>query len=291
MNTYLPTLPNIYNPETLNVSKVSDNILDIVGYTPLVALHRLYEDLEFNIYGKMEAQNPGGSIKDRTALNILSKAIDQGKLRKGDTIIESSSGNMAIGLAQSCLYYGLNLVVVVDPKLNAQTEKILTTYGAKISRVTEPDSVGGFLQARLDRVKELLNEIPRSFWTNQYGNSDNPQTHRQTMHEIATALNYQVDYIFVATSTCGTIMGCADYIRENGLNTKIIAVDAEGSVLFGRKSEKRLIPGHGAGVPSQFLNQEKIHDVVHVSDKECVEGCQKLLKSEAILAEVLRAEL
>ncbi len=283
MNAYMPVFHDLLDLNPTPNECVFNNVLETVGNTPLIKLNRLYSELNLNIYGKMEGHNPGGSIKDRTALNILNQAIKQGKIKKGDTVIESSSGNMAIGLAQTCLYYGFNLIVVVDPKLNQQTEKILNAYGAKISKVTKPDETGGFLGARLKRVKKLLKEIPRSFWTNQYGNSENPRTHWQTMNEIQNALNYQVDYVFIATSTCGTLMGCADYIQEHGLHTKIVAVDAEGSVIFGKKSEKRLIPGHGAGVPSQFLKREMIADVVHVSDQECVEGCQKLLKTESIL--------
>ncbi len=284
MNAHFPPVADLVDFNSQNSTKLSPNILTTIGDTPLVGLNRIFPASGFKLYGKMEAHNPGGSIKDRTAFNILNNAMMHGRIKKGDTIIESSSGNMAIGLAQVSLYFGINLIVVVDPKLNSQTEKILCAYGAKLSKVTEPHPTDGFLGARLERVNHLLNEIPRSFWTNQYGNLDNPRTHWQTMHEITTALNYQLDYIFIATSTCGMLMGCAEYVKENGLHTKIVAVDAEGSVIFGKKSKKRLIPGHGAGVKSQFLKREMITDVVHVSDQECVEGCQKLLTSEAILA-------
>lgn len=259
------------------------NILETIGRTPLVALHRISKSYPFNAYAKMESFNPGGSIKDRTAHAILSDALLQGKIKKGDIIIESSSGNMAIGLAQACLFYGLRLIVVVDPKLNKHTAKILETYGATIETVLKPEKNGGFLRSRLNKVAELLKIHPNSYWTNQYGNTLNPETHHTTMSEIAEALHGDVDYVFVATSTCGTLMGCAEYIARNGLSTKIIAVDAIGSVLFKKNKKKRLIPGHGAGVPSNFLDMEAVHEVIHVSDEECIRGCWKLLKEEAIL--------
>ncbi len=142
---------------------------------------------------------------------------------------------------------------------------------------------GGFLAARLERVKQLLQEIPNSFWTNQYANPNNPMAHYKTMDEIMGALEGKVDYLFVATSTCGTIMGCADYILNNGLSTKVVAVDADGSVLFGGEQKKRLIPGHGAGVPSNFLNVDKIWDHIAVTDIDCIKGCWLLLKKEGIL--------
>ncbi|TVZ14823.1 2,3-diaminopropionate biosynthesis protein SbnA [Maribacter sp. MAR_2009_72] len=269
---------------TQNIThKLSESIIDTIGSTPLVNLANMVENKKFNLYGKLEAANPGGSIKDRTSLFILKQALENGRIKKGDTIVESSSGNMAVGLAQACLYYGLQLVVVVDPKLNSHTEKILKTYNARIERVTKPLDNGGFLGARLERVQWLLNTIPNSFWTNQYGNPDNPLTHHSTMTEILDALHGKLDYLFVATSTCGTLMGCADFIYENNLNTKIIAVDAVGSVLFGGPPLKRLIPGHGAGVPSQFLDTSRIHDYIYVDDVDCARGCWSMLEKEAIL--------
>lgn len=258
-------------------------ILDTVGHTPLIKLNRLYPDSPHRIFAKMESFNPGGSIKDRTALQLITHAMEDGKLKKGDTVVESSSGNMAIGLAQTCKYFGLNLEVVVDPMVNKQNIKIIRAYGAKVNFVEFPAEKGGYLQARLDKVQQILDSNPRSFWTNQYGNRQNPIAHRQTMHEIVKDLGKAPDYIFAATSTCGTLMGCADYIKKNELKTKVIAVDAVGSIIFGTPAGERKIPGHGAGRKSQFLDRELIDDVVHVNDEQCVKGCHRLLNTEAIL--------
>lgn len=258
-------------------------ILDTVGRTPLIKLNRLYPEKPIRIFAKMEAFNPGGSIKDRTALQLITDAMETGKLRKGDTVVESSSGNMAIGLAQTCKYFGLKLIVVVDPMVNKQNVKIIQAYGGMVSFVTEPAEEGGYLQARLNRVQEILEVNHRSFWTNQYGNPQNPAAHRQTMHEIVKDLGSAPDYLFAATSTCGTLMGCVDYVKKNRLKTKIIAVDAVGSVIFGTPAGKRKIPGHGAGRKSQFLDIQSIYDVVHITDEECVEGCYQLMDREAIL--------
>ncbi|GAA5043051.1 2,3-diaminopropionate biosynthesis protein SbnA [Marivirga lumbricoides] len=263
--------------------KNGNSILDSIGQTPLIQLNKIFSESKLNFYGKLEAANPSGSLKDRTSAFILKKAFEEGEIKIGDTIIESSSGNMALGLAQACLYYKLKLIVVVDPTLNKHTEKLLKTYGAHIEYVLEPLEEGGFLSARLNKVKQLLKSVPNSFWTNQYGNYNNPLAHHKAIEEIMIALDGNVDYIFVSTSTCGTLMGYADYISENNLSTKLIAVDAKGSVLFGGDSKKRLIPGHGSSVQSQFLQQERIYDYLTVSDLDCVEGCWSLLKSEGIL--------
>ncbi|MHA7056081.1 2,3-diaminopropionate biosynthesis protein SbnA [Aquimarina sp. M1] len=270
----IDTFPKINTPK---------NIVDAIGKTPLVELRNLFPNCNANFYGKLEAANPSGSLKDRTSTFIVQQALREGIIKEGDTIIESSSGNMALGLAQACIHYNLKLIVVVDPKLNPHTEKLLKAYGATIEFIKHPLPEGGFLAARLQRVQELLHKYPNSYWTNQYGNPNNPLAHHQTIREIGDSLNGGVDYIFVATSTCGTLMGYADYIEEHNLKTKLVAVDAKGSVLFGGESKKRFIPGHGAGVASQFLKLEKIWDNAEVSDLDCIEGCWSLLKNEGIL--------
>ncbi|WP_149275648.1 2,3-diaminopropionate biosynthesis protein SbnA [Pareuzebyella sediminis] len=264
-------------------TNIVDNIVDSIGHTPLIRLQNLFPESTARFFGKLEAANPSGSLKDRTSKFIVQRAISEGFLREGDTIIESSSGNMALGLAQACIHYKLKLIVVVDPNLNPHTEKLLNAYGATIDFVKTPLTKGGFLAARLQRVQELLDEHPNSYWTNQYGNKNNPLAHHQTINEIMDDMHGDVDYLFVAASTCGTLMGYADFIQENNIKTKLVAVDAMGSVLFGGASRKRLIPGHGAGVASQFLDTEKIWDHVEVSDLDCVEGCWSLLKKEGIL--------
>jgi len=235
------------------------------------------------VYAKLESANPGGSMKDRSATLMVTELLRTGKIKPGGTIIESSSGNMAIGLAQACLFHGLKLIVVVDPKLNPHTKKLLLAYGARLEYVGIPFAEGGFLAARLHLVNELLELLPGSVWSNQYGNPNNPAAYHTLMEEVRLSLDSDLDYLFLATSTCGSLMGCADYIAENGLGTKLIAVDAEGSVLFGGSESKRWIPGHGSGVPSNFLDRDKIFDVVHVNDADCILGCRDLLQKEAIM--------
>jgi cysteine synthase A len=262
-----------------------EGVLAFIGNTPLVRLDRVLGETGFQLYSKLEATNPGGSIKDRTALSIIEAGLEQDKLQIGDTVIESSSGNMGIGLAQVCAYLGLNFICVVDPKTTTQNIEILRAYGAQVEMVTESDARGvEFLQARLDRVEDLLRAIPGSFWPNQYANTSNPHAHHQTMQEITNALHGKVDYLFCATSTCGTIRGCAEYIKENKLRTKVMAVDAYGSVIFGGPKAKRLIPGHGAAVRPKLFQEDMAEGCIYISDLECVIGCRRLVRMEAILA-------
>jgi cysteine synthase A len=260
-------------------------LIKAIGHTPLVELCNLYEDAGFCLHAKLEGLNPGGSMKDRPARCIIEQGIRTGQINPETVIIESSSGNMGIGLAQVCAVYKLRFICVVDPKTTSQNINLLKVYGAEVDVVTQPDpQTHEYLQARINRVKSLLNTIPNSFWTNQYSNPNNPLAHRQTMHEIVTELGRAPDYLFCATSTCGTIRGCSDYLRDNGLNTKIIAVDAHGSVIFGGPRGSRLIPGHGAAVRPELYRSDMAHDCVHITDTDCVIGCRRLVRQEGILA-------
>lgn len=262
-----------------------EGVLSAIGNTPLVRLKRVIADIDFQLYAKLECLNPGGSMKDRAAFSILRHALDSGLLKPGAVVIESSSGNMGIGLAQACLYFGLKFICVVDPKTTQQNIRLLEAYGAEVDLVKDPDpATGEYLQARLNRVQELLGSNPGSFWPNQYANTRNSYAHHKTMREIVKALNGKVDYLFCATSTCGTLRGCAEYIRKHNLSTKLYAVDAVGSVIFGGKKANRIIPGHGATIRPALYQDNLVYDVIHVNDIACVQGCRRLAKREAILA-------
>ncbi|MEM7129532.1 MAG: 2,3-diaminopropionate biosynthesis protein SbnA [Chloroflexota bacterium] len=262
-----------------------DGILAAVGTTPMVKLNRIFPHASFNLYAKLEMLNPGGSIKDRVAVNMLKEAWDRGDIGPSSTIIESSSGNLGIGLAQACAVLGLRFICVVDPKTTPQNLNLLKAYGAEVDMVSEPDPVTkDFLTARIQRVKSRLAMIPNSFWCNQYANQDNPGAHHHTFREILEQCDGKVDYLFCATSSCGTLRGCADYIQQMGLETKIIAADAKGSIIFGGPRGKRFLPGHGAGRIPEHFQPGLQSDHVYVSDIESVLSCRRLLKSEGILA-------
>ncbi|MBF0377037.1 MAG: 2,3-diaminopropionate biosynthesis protein SbnA [Desulfamplus sp.] len=264
----------------------TDGILGTIGNTPTIRLNRLFKDAPFQVWVKLEMFNPGGSIKDRTALNIVKRGLEKGEINAETTIIESSSGNLGIGLAQVCHFLGLKFICVVDPKTTAQNLKMLDVYGATIDMVPKPDPITGeYLHARVARVQQLQDEIPNSYWTNQYANLYNPGAHHQTMHEIIHALNRKLDYLFVAVSTCGTLRGCREYLRFFGItDTKVIAVDAKGSAIYNDPPAKRIIPGHGAARVPELMIPDLQDDVVHITDIDCVVGCRRLLHSEAILA-------
>ena len=263
---------------------MNKGILSTIGNTPLVKLERVFEDAEFNLYAKLEAFNPGGSIKDRTAFSIIRHAMETGEIGPGTTVVESSSGNMGIGLAQACAYFGLHFICVVDPKTTTLNIEILRAFGAEVDLVTVADRITGeYLPARIARVQELRTTIENSFWPDQYSNIYNARAHHQTMREIVEELNGRVDYLFCATSTCGTMRGCSEYVHDHNLSTKIFAVDALGSAIFGQKGCKRYIPGHGAAVTPKLFQPWLADECIHVSDAQCVMGCRRLVKKEALL--------
>lgn len=263
---------------------MKEGVLSVIGDTPLVKLSRYFRGAGFNLYAKLESLNPGGSTKDRPAFTIIERGISSGAVKPGTVIIESSSGNMGIGLAQACSYFGLRLICVVDPKTTAQNLRLLRAYGAEVDIVEAPDpKTGEYLQARIDRVQQLIRETESSFWPNQYANLFNALAHLRTMDEIVTALG-RVDFLFCATSTCGTMRGCVEYVRQRQLATKMIAVDAAGSVIFNDQKAKRLIPGHGAARRPELYQDNLADEVVLVNDLDCVVGCRRLVRTEAVLA-------
>ncbi len=265
----------------------ADGILGAIGDTPLVALRRyLPERPDVRLWAKLEASNPGGSAKDRPAARMLQDALDDGLITRHTTVIESSSGNMGVGLAQACRYHGLALICVADARAHDTNLRTMRALGADVRVVTRPDpETGELLTARLKLVADLVKRTPDAFWPDQYANASNPAAHAAgTMREIDEALEGDVDLVFVATSTTGTLRGCADYLRAHGRRTQVVAVDAVGSALFGGVRARRLLPGFGAGAPTPLSAGAVPDQLVRVDDLECVVGCRRLVAREAILA-------
>ena len=232
----------------------------------------------------MESLNPGGSIKDRPALEIIRCGIEMGVIREGTVIVEATSGNMGVGLAQVCRYLGLRFICVTDNKITGQNLRLLTIYGAEIEIIEKPDpATGDLLQARINRARSIAASIGNSFWVNQYANLANARAHHRTMREIAEALQGRVDYVFCAASSCGTLRGCYEYLRMANLPAKLYAVDAPGSVIFGNARGRRLIPGHGAGLRPPLYQDQLGKRRIQVSDLECIVGCRRLMEMEGLL--------
>jgi N-(2-amino-2-carboxyethyl)-L-glutamate synthase len=268
---------------------IYDNITEVIGHTPIVRLKRLFP--HHNVLAKLEGFNPIGSTKDRVALHIIKTAIKQLSITSDTTVIESSSGNFALGLATVCKLNDIKFIAVVDPNISQTNLRILKLRGAEIEMVLKPDATGNYLSMRIKRVHELLKEIPNGFWTCQYDSFENPNAHYfSTGSEIVDQLDgHPLDYFMTATSTTGTISGVSVRLKETYPDLKIIAVDEAGSSLFDGQPGPRLLNGMGAGYPLPELavktHQEKIVDrIIRVNAKEAIQGCYDLLDSEGIMA-------
>ncbi|WP_146590842.1 2,3-diaminopropionate biosynthesis protein SbnA [Posidoniimonas polymericola] len=275
-----PTTPHYAARE----ARTCNGVLEAIGGTPVVQLRRFLDDETIDLRVKLESFNPGGSAKDRPARRMIEDALAAGEIHPGSTVIESSSGNMGIGLAQACRYYGLKFICVVDPRAQPQNIAIMRALGAQIEQVTKPID-GDFLAARLARVCWLLEHTRDSYWSNQYANDSNPTAHaEETARELDDAFGGDLDWLFVAISSTGTMLGCQRYFQDHRRPPQIVAVDAHGSVLFGGEAGKRLMPGLGAGRVPPLSRNARPAQVVRVSDADCVVGCRRLAATEAILA-------
>jgi N-(2-amino-2-carboxyethyl)-L-glutamate synthase len=264
---------------------IHESLISCIGKTPLVYLRRLFAESSVEVIVKLELLNPGGSIKDRPARFIIEQGLRDGTIRPDTHLIESSSGNFGIALAMIAQIYGLKFTCVVDPKISPTNLRILEHLNARIEMVHEPDDQDGYLKTRIRRVQELLNQIPHSLWINQYANPLNCQVHyAMTGQEILDDLDQPIDCLVAAVSTTGTILGVARRLREAFPQLHVLAVDAQGSIIFGGLPGPREIPGIGASRVPELLNREEIDQVVYVSDAEAAQACRELVAYEGILA-------
>ena len=264
---------------------VSASIIECIGGTPLVRLRRLFPD-GAQVYAKLELLNPGGSVKDRPARYIIERGLRDGTIAPGATIVESTSGNFGIALAMAARIYELEFVCVVDPRTAPLNLKILDQLGARIEMVDRPDPYGGYLHTRLERVRELLAELPGAYWIDQYANELNARCHYDGIgSEIVEALAEEpVDVFVAAVSTSATLMGAARRLREAWPDIRIVAVDAQGSVIFGGPASRRSLPGIGSSRTPELLCPEEVDEILYVDDFDSAQGCRELLRGEGILA-------
>src|SRR5919108_4451257 len=235
-----------------------------------------------NLFAKLEYANPVGSIKDRPAYWILRRAAERGEISEGTTVIESSSGNFASALAGFTRLLGLRFIPVIDPNIAGTYESFLRRLCPTVVKVEERDDTGGFLKTRLQAVQHLCATIPNAFWTNQYANLDAMQAHYAlTAGEICRHFD-SLDYVFIAVSTAGTIAGVSRRLKERYPKVRIVAVDSEGSVIFGGPPRKRHIPGLGSSIVPALLSQARIDDVVLIPERETAAACHELLTSHGL---------
>jgi cysteine synthase A len=234
------------------------------------------------LFAKLEYTNPVGSIKDRPAYWILKRAAERGEISDETTVIESSSGNFASALAAYTHLLGLKFIPVIDPNISGTYESFLRRMCPTVVKVEERDDTGGFLKTRLEMVKSLCATVPNAYWTNQYANPDAVEAHYElTAGEICAEFD-TLDHVFIGVSTAGTIAGMSRRLKERYPNVRIIAVDTQGSVIFGDAPRKRHIPGVGSSIVPPLLSHAIIDDVVLIPERETVAACRELLMTHGL---------
>lgn len=257
--------------------------LERVGNTPMVPVELIINDRVHRVHLKLEGANPGESIKMRTALALVNDLEQRGLLREGSTIVESTSGNLGIAISMIARERSYQFTAVIDPKTTPENIAKMEALGANIEMVRHSDDTGSYLLGRLERVRELLESSPRYVWTNQYGNQANPTIHYQwTAPEIYRQMQQRIDAIFIAVSTGGTLAGIARYLREVSPRTRVIAVDAHGSVIFGSPPASRKLTGIGASCPSNFITLDSYDSYCIVRDEEAFAFCRLLHETTTI---------
>ncbi len=236
------------------------------------------------LYAKMESENRTGSAKDRAAIWILREAVRRGDITRNTTVVESSSGNFARSLASFLDVLGVPFVPVLDPNVNAVTEQTLRGLCARVEKVTERDATGGYLTSRLARVAELRAELSHVYWPDQYTNPDGARGHYElTAPELLEEVG-RVDYLFVGVGTGSTINGLSHRLRAQQPDATVVAVDVEGSAIFGAPPARRLIPGIGSSLRPPLVDAARISEVVVLSERDEVAGCRALLHDHGVYA-------
>jgi N-(2-amino-2-carboxyethyl)-L-glutamate synthase len=236
------------------------------------------------VYLKIEGLNPAGSIKLKAALGMVEDAERRGVLRPGDTLIESSSGSLGTALAIISATKGYRFVCVTDPNTLPMSVDIMSALGAEVVEVDWLDASGGYLGSRISYIRQRIAENPRLVWLNQYANPANWLAHDRCTAAAITAELPRVDFLFVGVGTSGTLMGCVNHFRRVSPATRIIAVDAVGSVSFGSPAGPRFIPGVGASRRPEILRPELVDELVLVSEADAVRTCRWLARRHGLLA-------
>ncbi len=259
---------------------VYQNMTEVIGNTPLVKLNRLVPEGAADIYVKLEMFNPSKSVKDRAAYNMIIEAEKAGMLKEGSTIIEPTSGNTGIGLAQTCAAKGYQAILVMPDNMTQERINILKAYGAKVVLTPSAEKMPGAIK----KAKELVEEIPESFMPQQFENKANPDIHRKTTAlEILEQTNYDLDGFVATAGTGGTITGTGEALREELPDLHIAVVEPKGSpVLSGGKPGKHKLVGTSPGFVPDILNTSIYDEIIQIADEDAVNTFKRLASEEGI---------
>jgi len=254
-------MPVISNPDEFNEDGLYVDLRSIFGHPLLL---------------KCEGFNFAGSVKLKAATAMVDAAEQEGLLRPGAFLVESSSGNLGVALSMLAASRGYRFLCVTDSRCNLATRQLMEALGARVHVVTEPDPVGGLLRARMNFIKELCADDERYVWLNQYTNANAWKAHYRTTAPAIARQFPDLDVLFVGAGTTGTLMGCARWFKQRRPSVRVVAVDPVGSVSFGAPASRRMIPGLGMNVRPPLLDPSFVDEVVHVEEADTIRTCQRL---------------
>jgi len=273
--------------------KYSKNILDTIGNTPLIKLNFIVKNIKSMVLAKLESFNPGNSVKDRMAIKMIKDAEDEGKLKRGGTIIEGTSGNTGMGLALAAIVKGYKLICVSNDKQSKEKLDVLKAVGAKVivcPADVKPDDPRSYYSVS----KKLASETPNSWYVNQYDNLSNTQAHyEQTGPEIWDQTDGKLTHFVVGVGTGGTISGVGKFLKEKNPNIKIWGIDTYGSVFkkyheTGIFDENEIYPYTTEGIGEDIIPQNVDFNIIDkfekVTDKDAAIYTRKLAKEEGVFA-------
>ncbi len=263
---------------------IVDTVLDLVGNTPLVRLHKLPPPGSAELLVKLEARNPGGSVKDRIALAMVEEAERSGRLKPGATIVEPTSGNTGVGLAMVAAVKGYRLILTMPENMSLERRRLLARFGATLVLTPGIEGMSGAVFA----AQKLLEENPDYFMPDQFHNPVNPDIHRRTTaREILKATRGRIDVFVAGVGTGGTVTGVGEILKEVVPSVRIVAVEpARSQVLKGEKARPHDIQGIGAGFVPGILNRRVLDEIIPVDDEEAFLTASRLGKEEGLLVGV-----
>jgi cystathionine beta-synthase len=269
--------------------KYNNNVLELIGNTPLVKINYLTKGFKATVLGKMESYNPGGSVKDRIGLAMIETAERDGKIKPGGTIIEATSGNTGIGLALTCAVKGYKSIIVVTDKVSMEKRNYLKALGSEVI-VVPKSAPHDSPEYYINKAISIAEITPNSFYTGQYTNFANPDAHYKTTGpEIWEATEGKITHFVAGLGTGGTITGTARYLKEKNPKIQVIAADPIGSIAKSFKEEGKLcevapylVEGIGLDIVPEIMDFDLIDKVVEVNDKDSIHYCRELTRREGI---------